>query len=423
MSIRLGEQLLISNSIVFLLVQADDRPDMSYPFYVNDLVRLHQTGFSKKPKQIHTEKGSTISFHFSCNFLVNSDLSLFRQEKNVPKSPKNFEEYFELLDKALKAVTQNASDPLRENLYEPLTTISRGYDSTASSVFARRAGCKEAVTFAKIDPRGKAPDDNGKSIGERLGLKVIEYNPHDFIRLPGFPEAEFTACSNGMDVAMSVMENQLTGKLLMTGRPGELIWNNWRVKILFSRLESTNLYGPAFSLNEFRLRVGFLRCPILHLTSRDIRSIHQITRSREMKPWSIGGSYDRPIARRIVESAGIPRPWFGKNKVASAYTHIWRTGNMTKKSRDDFLDFYKTKIPPMSVILWLKYIYRYVSYFLNQAVSMYFRRITGFLKLPWYVLPDTFRLSKYLFTFHWGFFKIRDRYKIDPTTTSSPREN
>jgi hypothetical protein len=35
-----------------------------------------------------------------------------------------------------------------------------------------------------------------------------------------------------------------------------------------------------------------------------------------MAPWSVGGSYDRPIPRRIVESAGIPRRLVGQRKRA-----------------------------------------------------------------------------------------------------------
>ena len=35
-----------------------------------------------------------------------------------------------------------------------------------------------------------------------------------------------------------------------------------------------------------------------------------------------GGSYDRPIARRILEEAGVPRGIFGVTKRASAYYHF-----------------------------------------------------------------------------------------------------
>ena len=36
-----------------------------------------------------------------------------------------------------------------------------------------------------------------------------------------------------------------------------------------------------------------------------------------MDPWRLGTTYDRPIPRRIAESAGVPRGMFGQTKMAS----------------------------------------------------------------------------------------------------------
>lgn len=43
-----------------------------------------------------------------------------------------------------------------------------------------------------------------------------------------------------------------------------------------------------------------------------------------MKPYSIKGNYNRPIARRIVESAGVPRGMFAMKKNATN-PHITNT--------------------------------------------------------------------------------------------------
>ena len=43
-------------------------------------------------------------------------------------------------------------------------------------------------------------------------------------------------------------------------------------------------------------------------------SIYQLTVSEEMAPWSVDYSYDKPIARRLVEEAGIDRDAFGVKK-------------------------------------------------------------------------------------------------------------
>jgi hypothetical protein len=41
-----------------------------------------------------------------------------------------------------------------------------------------------------------------------------------------------------------------------------------------------------------------------------------------MKPWSVGNNYDRPIARRIIEEAGVDRRAFGMRKMASSQVRL-----------------------------------------------------------------------------------------------------
>ena len=43
-----------------------------------------------------------------------------------------------------------------------------------------------------------------------------------------------------------------------------------------------------------------------------------ISRSAEMVSYSVGGIYDRPLARRLLEEAGVPRHLFGQRKRAMA---------------------------------------------------------------------------------------------------------
>ena len=42
----------------------------------------------------------------------------------------------------------------------------------------------------------------------------------------------------------------------------------------------------------------------------------QVGMSDDMAPYRVGGRYDRPIARRMVEEAGVPREAFGQRKRA-----------------------------------------------------------------------------------------------------------
>ena len=69
-------------------------------------------------------------------------------------------------------------------------------------------------------------------------------------------------------------------------------------------------------MEEFRLRVGFVHLPVPTIGALRTPELRKISRSPAMKPWVISPNYDRPIPRRIVEEAGVPRSWFGQNKKA-----------------------------------------------------------------------------------------------------------
>src|SRR2546426_6038614 len=47
---------------------------------------------------------------------------------------------------------------------------------------------------------------------------------------------------------------------------------------------------------------------------RSIAETQRISRSREMAPWDVDAGYSRPICRRILETAGVPREAFGDRK-------------------------------------------------------------------------------------------------------------
>jgi hypothetical protein len=78
----------------------------------------------------------------------------------------------------------------------------------------------------------------------------------------------------------------------------------------------------AAELTEFRMRVGFLNASVPFFGCTRHPEIHAISTSVEMSPWSVGGSYDRPIPRRIAEEAGVPRDAFGVSKEAVARPYL-----------------------------------------------------------------------------------------------------
>jgi hypothetical protein len=62
-----------------------------------------------------------------------------------------------------------------------------------------------------------------------------------------------------------------------------------------------------------------------------------LSNSPEMAPWQVGGDYDRPIPRRILEERGIERGTFALQDVGGAVE--WVPWAMTETSKADFADW------------------------------------------------------------------------------------
>ncbi len=118
----------------------------------------------------------------------------------------------------------------------------------------------------------------------------------------------------GDDVTFLAFEPALAGRTLLTGAWGDSIWA--RLADVPPGLPVRTRFGK--SLTEYRLRVGFAHVPVPFIGGLFPRSIVAISQSAEMAAYSVGGAYDRPIPRRIAESAGVDRAAFGRLKVATS---------------------------------------------------------------------------------------------------------
>jgi hypothetical protein len=76
------------------------------------------------------------------------------------------------------------------------------------------------------------------------------------------------------------------------------------------------LYPAGGSLQEFRLKTGFIHVPVPLLAFTRHADVLRISNSLEMRRWRVGGHYDRPIPRRLVEEAGVPRRAYALEKRA-----------------------------------------------------------------------------------------------------------
>jgi hypothetical protein len=316
--LRKGDRLLISNSLAFLLRAAGESLDPRYPWYVRDLGSI-QLGLRRCRSTIPTRSGRTVHLLHHCNALVRPDLRVERRPKPEPAPFETFEAYEGFLVEGLRAVHANATDPDRKRRYRPLAMVSSGYDAPACAALARAIGCDEAIVVEEARTEYgefRDPREGGAEIASRLGLAARIVDRHAWRRRDRCPEAEFLATGcGGSDVVFGGFEPLLPGRLLVSGFYGDSVW--WRRRSASPDVVRGDSSGA--SLGEFRLRTDYLQLAVPFMGCTRLASINAITRSRALRPWSVGGAYDRPIPRRIVEEAGVPRELFGREKKAIAH--------------------------------------------------------------------------------------------------------
>ena len=323
-ALHIGEQLFVSNSLVFLLCQSGEWLDEVGANYAKTLYRTY--GMRAADKSIPTRAGDQIRLFYCTNLVVQPDLEIEEVPKRGPTEFADFRSYRNFLESSVARVVENAGDSNRAVKYvRAVAAISSGYDSTATAVLARSIGCSDCVTFPEARPltidRYKSGPDSGRAIAEHLGMKCREIGRLDYLASGRkFPEAEVFATSHLVDLCIVSLEKSLDAQcMLFTGFRGDVMWS----KEIEDNQDSG---GPGIA--EFRVRVGFLHLPLPYLGTVDCRprrckvsrSIRRISNSEEMAPWSVEGEYDRPIPRRIVESAGVERHAFGQVKRAVA---VW----------------------------------------------------------------------------------------------------
>lgn len=407
-SVRIGDDLYLSNSIAFLLCVTGDEPDPFYPYYAADRMRHLQRSLRHPDKRLRTRQGRTILVHEFCNVAVDDGLALRRLERPAHPPPVDYADLVAQLQGDLGPVVANAADPSRRHRrYRPVASISRGYESPALAALLRRHGAREALTFCDN------PEDDGTPAGERLGYRVTGYERLGFQRLPGAVEAEFLV-TPGIDFPMAVCESQLVGALFVTGRDHGSYFLTGASGPPDLGLPSPGAVGGN-QMTEFRLRVGFLHLvPLYGLVWTE--AIHAISVSPAMKPWSIGG-YDKPIPRRIVEEAGVPREWFGQAKHASARHWMRTLGEMSPDGAADFMAHRRT-MPPMArarraTHRGLTYLERLHERLIRRRGVVRLWRILG-LRAPRRSLALAryrYSLGDLNFAFHWAFARIRSRYE------------
>lgn len=345
----------ISNSLPALLSMIRGNVDPAYSGFIDDL-RSIVMGLKDYKTEIETSVGKVNFIYFNNLVWNNRDL------EEVPKPGgkydfSSYSAYRKFLDTALMQLALNMEDQARTFPYKMLSTISSGYDSPTVSVLAKQAGCSEALCFTESQKGGK---ENGPEIARILGLSPIALDREAWRSSKPLPEVPFlVGDSKGMDLPFKAAEHLLSGRVLMTGYHGDKVWdkNTENVSENIVRGDQSGL-----SLSEYRLSAGFLNCAVPFFGVRQIRDLCAISNSAEMQPWDIHGDYSRPICRRIVEEAGVPRSMFGTTKAAAAFLFGNKQNFLSDSSMSDYRSWLKAQRPkwtargmrpPMRRIRWV----------------------------------------------------------------------
>lgn len=407
-------RLYVSNSLAFILAMSEESLDDNYLFY-DSCVASIRFGTNNYERSIRTKNKIPVAFYYRTNVRLGAGHELLEEPKRRSPDFATYVSYRAYLGDIICRVALNARDNGRSVKYRPIATLSKGYDSSASAVLAMEAGCNQVVTFR--ESRGSAgSEDCGTEIAKRLGLAVEEFGRFDYREAGGFPEIR----NSGGPSEFLSFGSRLRGSLLFTGFNGDMIWNRLADPVTrdFVRTDSSGS-----SLTEFRLDAGFAHLPVPFVGADSHPSIHAISNSSAMKEWTLGNSYDRPIARRIVEQAGVPRHMFGQKKRAAGVvvSSEGLAGTMSAQSLTDFERYIRERWTIAKAIKMTCFNLLKRLIYWNERAKRITRRLMGGigiqnLSIP-IIAPHRLRmltfgyLGREALLFHWGQEKLVSFYK------------
>ncbi|MBV1819013.1 hypothetical protein L0P54_06465 [Anaerosalibacter bizertensis] len=313
-SISEKDVVYISNSLPFILYMSELELELKYLEYEIDFNSILK-GINKYKKMILLSEGKKIQLHYYCNILLSDKYELIEIQKDVIKPFIDYKDYENQLLQTLKMFVNNAQSNKRKMKYGLIATISKGYDAAASAAIAKEVGCETVVSFNK--PK-KYAEDCGSDIARQLGYKnVITKNADDYLNNTSLIEAEFLSSGElGSGIVFTAFEKEFKNNIVFVGERGDKLWDkNWIDTNKEMRFKNEIFSGT--SMIENRLRVGYILFPVPLFGASQWPSIHNISNSNEMEPYSVGGKYDRPIPRRILETRSVSRNMFGIEKKRS----------------------------------------------------------------------------------------------------------
>lgn len=326
-----SEKVLVSNSLHFLCAYAGYNVDPQYLDYEIDFNKILY-GINNYKESIHilgnNKKDVDVKVHYFRDININERGLITVSQKKKSSPFKSFKDYYTKLTAAIGGMVENAQDKNRKLSYELITTTSKGYDAPCCATIAHIFGCNTAVTFRA---EGKYAEDSGVDVAKSLHYEhIIERDANSYLKNESLIEAEaFASGDLGTDLQFSAFDDIFKNKLVFIGERGDKVWAYSFPSCNDELSFDDQITGLGAS--ERRLWLGYIPVPMPLFGASSWSSIQKISQSEEMRPWSLGNNYDRPIPRRICEEAGVDRQLFGISKHGAGIVLRYDWGNRAKR--------------------------------------------------------------------------------------------
>lgn len=412
-SIRVDDKIYLSNSLTFVLEVSGSELLTTYKQYVADMGSiLYGLKSDKLVKRSPLVAGRELRYLRCCIATIDKSLNIKESIRKSGLTFNNFLDYKQKVQKILADIKMNATDALRKHPYGMISTISRGYDAPSACVFAASVGCDEVFTFCD------KPYDNGSQIAKILGYKKIHrVDSKQYIKNSKYLEAEALASGEG-GATFIAFEELFRDKLLIIGNRGDSVYERLHVNAN-NDLDfhvGNQLSQSSLTIYENMLKNNSITISIPLIGGDCWLDMKRISESEEMKPFSVGDYYDRPIARRLLEEAGVNREMFGQKKFGAGISYSLDSfsrirSKMSVHSFESLIDF-KKSFPGKK---WNDIKYKVAFCWINR--SIYINYILGKMHIRYSFKNASDRTGMMANPYstmmlHWGISIMKNRYKM-----------
>ena len=327
-------------------------------------------GLKDYQKSVPLASGTKMYQIFCKDVLIDYECNIKFQRRPIHTDFVSYEHYYNSLLEVCKKIRDNGQDTLRKNKYGLITTVSSGYDSSAASAIAYELGCKTACTFCG----GNYDADSGIEVAKQLGYKkIIQKSGNEYKSKSSMTDARCVCNGDmGSNLQFTAFEDVFAGNIVFVGICGDTVYSKDAIPNTDLKRYGVPFYQANMSYIETALADGYivLPMPLYALTAH--ASIQRITNSKEMEPWTLHNTYDRPIPRRICETHGVERTVFGNEKHGAG---ISLSRNFTRKQ-------IKSKLTVSGYEEFMEWLSK------KGNNTWHFKRIVHLLKYHYCILPE-----------------------------------